>query len=726
MRRTLPILALAGLAAAAVGLAVWPPSSPGQPDKQPAAPAARASDPRLPISKAILFTSGVAYFQRDGEVEGDTSVVLSFPVQDINDLLKSLVLRDRSGGQISAVGYDSFDPVAKTLQSFAVNLSDNPSYAQVLNQARGEKVEVTWRPSDRPATQVKGTIMGVETQKQPAGKDVVVEVGLLNLWAADGMRSFKLAEVGQVRFLNPVIDSEVKRALDVLARGHDRQKKTLSLSFRGQGKRQVQVGYVVEHPIWKTSYRLVLSEQKGPLLQGWAMVENPTAEDWNKVHVQLVSGRPISFRMDLYQPLYVPRPLVQLEIYAGLLPRAYGADRTFTPVGATIGSTAGSTAPGPKEEAEKAKDKGIGSEKKELMPPEAKAGPGRVAGGALPGGPPAPPMDDLADSVPTAARGVKLGEAFQYVVEQPVSLPRQKSALLPIVNADIEATRVSIYNEKVQAAHPLLGLRLKNTTGLHLMQGPISVFDAGSYAGDALIRDLQPDEDRLLSYAVDQGVEVKVEAKKEPDKVVAIKISKGIVERTYKLRDTKTYQIKNRADRDRLVILEHPDHSPEYKLVKPSKKPKVSRDAYRFEVRVPRGAFAAFPVVEERELLDQVALTNMDDNTVAVLLQGPVSPALKAAVQKAIELKNRVAATNRQIEDVRRQLATVREDQKQQRENMKVIPQTDPVYKKYLDKFLAQETQVERLRGEQERLQATLERQRQEYERHVANLTVKE
>jgi hypothetical protein len=143
-------------------------------------------------------------------------------------------------------------------------------------------------------------------------------------------------------------------------------------------------------------------------------------------------------------------------------------------------------------------------------------------------------------------------------------------------------------------------------------------------------------------------------------------------------------------------------------------------------VKVPRGESASFPVVEEKQVLNQVALTNLDDDTLALVLQGPVSPDLKAAVQKAIQLRGKVAATTRQLADVKRQLATIREDQQQQRENMKVIPQTDPVYKKYLDKFLAQETQVERLRGEQERLQATADRQRQEYERYVANLTLKE
>ena len=110
--------------------------------------------------------------------------------------------------------------------------------------------------------------------------------------------------------------------------------------------------------------------------------------------------------------------------------------------------------------------------------------------------------------VNTMATAAKLGDFFQYAIDKPVTLPRQKSAMLPIVDKDVEATRVSIYNESTQAKFPLLGLKFKNTSGLHLMQGPITVFEGTNYAGDARILDLQPNEERLLSYAIDLGTEV--------------------------------------------------------------------------------------------------------------------------------------------------------------------------------------------------------------------------
>ena len=245
-------------------------------------------------------------------------------MQNINDLLKSMVLQDLGGGTISTVNYDSHDPVNKTLQSFAINLSGNPSFGQLLNQARGEKVELVLQQSNTTqAGTVTGTIVGIEQQKQPVNKEAVVEVEFLNVMTADGLRSIRLADVQRLRFVNPLMDKELGHALEVLAKSHDTQKKSVSLSFTGQGKRSVRVGYVVENPIWKTSYRLVLDKKEKPFLQGWAVVENPSDEDWKDVRMVLVSGRPISFQMDLYQPLYVPRPMVEPELFASLRPPTY-------------------------------------------------------------------------------------------------------------------------------------------------------------------------------------------------------------------------------------------------------------------------------------------------------------------------------------------------------------------------------------------------------------------
>src|SRR5947209_883312 len=274
MRRTLLFAGGAALAAAVAFFLFRPGHSPAEPRKPAQGEPPATKGAQLPIAQVILYSSGVGYFQREGTVDGDARVDLAFPVADINDLLKSMVLRDRDGGHVAAVSYDSNAPLERTLQSFAVNLTANPPLARILDQARGEKVEVALASAaaGQPAA-LTSTVVGVETQKQAAGKDAAVDVSVINLWCADGLRGVRLPDVQRVRFLNPVLDSEFKKALEALAQSHDAQKKAVSLSFAGEGKRRVSVGYVVENPIWKTSYRLVLGKEKGdkPYMQGWAV-----------------------------------------------------------------------------------------------------------------------------------------------------------------------------------------------------------------------------------------------------------------------------------------------------------------------------------------------------------------------------------------------------------------------------------------------------------------------
>ena len=277
----------------------------------------------LPITRVVLFNSGVGYFSRSGEVENEARVDLTFPETDINDLLKSMVLEDFNKGRISAVSYDSREPIARTLSSFAINLNGNPTFAGIVAQMRGERIEVLVSPTaaNQPG-KLTGTIVGIEHVKVPAG-NATVDAEVLNMWCAEGMRAIKFGDIQSLRFSNPIIESEFRRALDVLALSHDSQKKSVQLHFAGEGKRKVQVGYVIEAPIWKTSYRLMLAEKDKPYLQGWAMVENTTDEDWNGVKMALVSGRPICFKMDLYNPLYINRPTVEPELFASLRPVTY-------------------------------------------------------------------------------------------------------------------------------------------------------------------------------------------------------------------------------------------------------------------------------------------------------------------------------------------------------------------------------------------------------------------
>jgi hypothetical protein len=693
-----------------------------QPIQPPGGQPAPELRSQLPIAQVVLFSSGVGYFQREGVVEGDARVDLSFDVRDINDLIKSMVLRDLDGGHVSAVSYDSNAPVERTLKSFAINLNGNPSFAGILNQARGEKIEVVLQQTNaaQPGT-LTGTIVGLEQQKQPVGKDAVADVEVLNLWCADGVRSIKMSEVQRVRFLSPILDGEFRKALETLALSHDTAKKAVSINFAGEGKRNVRVGYVVENPIWKTSYRLVLDKDKkaAPYLQGWAVVENPTDEDWKDVRMALVSGRPISFQMDLYTPLYVQRPVVEPELFASLRPVAYsGSLRNLDRLAEADGKFEDQSFR--RDKAEKQAASGA---------PPAAPGPGGFGGGGRGAfaGDSKRKLDermDLGSTARSVAQAAKLGDFFQYTIDRPVTLPRQKSALLPIINKDVAATRLSIYNERTQAKFPLLGLRLKNTSGVHLMQGPITVFEGSNYAGDARILDLQPNEERLISYAIDLGTEVNPVPSSDNGRLTSVKAVKGVVYTTTKVREAKTYTIANRNDQERTILIEHPVRN-DFHLVDTDKPVETAADFNRFEVKVPAGKDGKLVVTEERQLFSNMAINNLDDNSIRIFMNSPVTSAkVKSALENALKLRWETAKTQREIQEQERQLKVIVDDQTRLRANLKEMPSTAAAYKRYLEKFDAQETQIETFQKEIKRLQGIEHSQKKEFEDYLASLNV--
>src|SRR5882757_8036472 len=286
---------------------------------------ATAQGNSVPVKAVVLFSSGVGYFEHFGTVKGSGSTELRFKTQQINDILKSLVLQDMDGGKVTTISYPSQDPIAKTLRSFQIDITSNPSLGDLLNQLRGAKVKAT-----AGAENLEGTILGLEKKQKPAGDKGTVEVWVLNLISGGTIRSVELDQVSKLELEDPQLQEELGKALTALSQARDQDKKPVTINFNGEGERHVRLGYVVETPIWKTSYRLVMGDAKDPKqakhsLQGWAIVENQTDNDWNDVQLSLVSGRPISFIQDLYHPIYIPRPLVFPNVYASLRPQTYDA-----------------------------------------------------------------------------------------------------------------------------------------------------------------------------------------------------------------------------------------------------------------------------------------------------------------------------------------------------------------------------------------------------------------
>jgi hypothetical protein len=663
---------------------------------------AQQGSANLPLKRVVLFSSGVGFFEHDGQVEGNADVQMKFNVRDINDLLKSMVVEDLGGGQISTVTYGSKDPITKTLKSFAIDLTTNPTLFDLLQQVRGERVELDVGMPDK----ITGVILGLEKRKDRVGEKEVIESQVLNLLTDKGLRSVELNTVSSIKLMNDKLDGELRKALTLLATSHDTDKKTVALNFLGEKKRRVRVGYIQESPVWKTSYRLVLDDDKSPFLQGWAIVENTTEEDWSGVSLTLVSGRPISFTMDLYQPLYVPRPAEQLELYSSLRPQVYGQDlerREAEFFGrATAAVPAAAKSPMHAGRAMAERKGGKEDRLKFSVGVESEAG---LVGSVL--------MEKQADSnwqlqqgVQSAAAARDVGSLFQYAIRTPVNLPRQQSAMLPIVNGEIKGEKVSIYNQAVQAKHPLNGLKMTNTTDLHLMQGPITVLDDGVYAGDAKIDDLPPGSERLISYAMDLDTEVAPEVKHRPSQILKVRLLKGGMYVDNKFARATEYTVKNSGRKAKKVLIESP-LEPEWKLVAPKEPTEKTRDKYRFAVEAKPGQPAKLLVEEERTEQQQIALSNLEDNMVLLYRNArEVSDRVKAALAETVKQRQAIQQLAEKRGQLEGRIRAIGEDQARIRQNMVQLDRTSEIYKTYVKKFSDQEAEIERLRTQIAEFQA--------------------
>ena len=665
----------------------------------------RASTTDVPVSNVMLFSSGVGYFEHSGSVRGNSATELRFKTSQINDILKSIVLQDQDGGRVGAITYPSLDPLAKTLKSFQVDIASNPSLAELLTQLRGARVTI-----QAQAERVSGTILGVEMRGRESEKGEVIQEPVLNLLAGAMIRAVDLRSISNLSLDDPQLQDELTKALSALVQARDQDKKPVTISFTGTGERRVRIGYVVETPVWKTSYRLLLEDKATTAkVQGWAIVENQTESDWNNVSLSLVSGRPISFTMDLYQPLYATRPNVVPEMFASLRPQLYEAATLDSVRSKTARAESPAAAPAPAfgaggrgGAANDARRRGY-NQLQEVV----------VTSTAM----------DAAASVEAVASAAKLGELFEYSVGN-VTLARQKSAMLPIITDSVAVERLSIYNAEVLGKNPLTGVLLKNTTGKHLLQGPLTVLDKSSYAGDARIDNLPPGQERLLSYGIDLDVLVDNTKNRMTNAVTAARITSGTMTVMRKLVSSQEYAANNKSNHDKSLVIEHP-FRPGWKLVDSPRPFETTPALYRFKTALAAGKVTALAVKEEQVLSESVSLLTVDVPALSAYSQtGEIAKDVRDVLTKVIQLKQAAIEIGRQIDAHSQEIASITAEQNRIRENMKTVAQNTQYYERLLAKLNEQESTIESLQKERDALTQRRDASRKELEDYLRDRTV--
>ncbi len=694
----------------------------------------------LPIKRITLYRSGVGSFERRASVDGDKHFALRFETGQINDILKTMVLLDPDGGKIGAVSYPSNDPLARRLSGFGVDISKSPAVDELFRQLRGEKIKITVGGNT-----AEGTILNVEQRPayvpNAAGEQTThLEwyVVLITPGGSGGaVKSFAIPQIGSFELSDPKLAEELGKALAAVAEQRAERSKTIELSFNGPaGKpRSVTVAYVHEMPVWKASYRLVLPDESAKdaedakdakaakgVLQGWAIVENTTDTDWDGVSLSLASGRPVSFTMDLYEPIYGSRPAVPVPVMGGIMPRNFeDAMRGRT----MMGDIPALNAPAP---AKMLANRVAAENRSQPASPDAELAVKGTMGGMA-------NVDFdrdesvgryLGSSITASAQasGVDAGEQFLYTVSAPVSIARQRSAMIPIIGADIDTKRVSIFNPGDNLKNPMRGVRLTNSTGLHLMPGPLAVFDSGTYAGDAQIPHTARNSQRLFAYALDLDVSARSEAKAD-SAVIKIVIADGLIRQSVVHTLERTYFFDNHdPQRGRTVLIEHA-RTPNYELSEPKKADETTESLYRFETPLAADKPAEFKVVEKSQSVENLGVVDMNLETLLVYAKnGKVSPAVVEAVKKAAAMQSEINATRNQIAQLQAETAEISQDQSRVRDNMGRIDHNSELYGRYMKKLNEQEDRLEKIKADLEKLRAQQAKQESTLRDYLTKLNV--
>jgi hypothetical protein len=303
----------------------------------------------------------------------------------------------------------------------------------------------------------------------------------------------------------------------------------------------------------------------------------------------------------------------------------------------------------------------------------------------------------------------EIGELFQYRIAHPVTIKRNSSALIPILQNSVEGESVSLYNREVREQNPMSALYLTNTTGLTLESGPLTIIENDTYAGEALTGRLKPGEKRFINYAVDLGCRVSVKEDEEDQKAFLVEIGNGEFRVHYKQRKTTTYTLNNLSDRAKTVYIEHPyDKDEKWQLVKTAKPVETTEEYHRFKVLVAPNATAQFSASEELPEVNTFALSNITTNDIQIFVKSNyLTPPMKQALDGIADLKTQMSALARQIAEKQAEIGVIAKDQERMRDNLRALGKTDEekqLVQRYVGKLAQGEDQLERLRQEEKKL----------------------
>ncbi len=673
----------------------------------------------VPVDRVILSTSGLAHFEHHAAVDGNATVQFPVRLEQVDDILKSLIVFDKKGhlGSVTLPGRQPLQQVFKDLPFSQAQLSDP---MLLLNAYQGAEVTV----QDKQGA-VTGDILRVAPEETALEDGTTVTRHRLSLMTGDGLRQRILEDMQSLRFTNEKIRGEISRALAAIRENGTSGNRLLTVNLPGVGKRDVAMSYVVDAPLWKTAYRMVVPEtgKEEGLLQGWAVVENLTAGDWKNVDLTLVSGNPVTYRQNLYPAYYVDRPEIPVQVFGRVMPRV---DQGAIATAAEMESDAVAPRVQPLMKARAAKSYELDG----------------AAMGALAAAPAMPmAMESMAyndavssdmASVAGAASAAQSAEATTQVLfrfPDRFDLKSGQSMMLPFVSRSVPMERVALYQPETNAQHPLAAVLISNDGETGLPPGILTLYEESallkgtSFVGDAQMPVIGAGEERMISYALDSKTKINREDKNTSteDKIT---ISQGVMNTAVKNVAETVYTIKAPAQEDRLVVIEHPKMY-NYEIVSPDPKDvEVTADRYRLRVAVKAGEKKTLPVRLESQIWQSVGIDSLpaEDLLAYATSRGRLDPAMRRVFEKLAGIRREMDGLDQQIRMLEQERRTIFQDQERVRENLKSLAGKSDVQQKYLEKLNDQEDRIATIDKEANRLAVRRREKQAELQKEIAGM----
>jgi hypothetical protein len=620
---------------------------------------------QLPVTRVVLYQNGIGYFERNGKHKGNILTLQIRPSQ-INDLLKSLTVIDRSKGRAMSVSLPLEKTSAQILSELPEQVRGAGGLLDVLRVFRGARVTV-----DGDEGTASGRVVGVESMQTGDDGSVLNDWRLTLKTSSGNLKVYPVSAIKNIAMKDRTLALGLDQSLDVSLNEGNWKPISLSVRLTGGPSHDLRVSYIVEMPLWKPAYRIVVGDEGEPLLQGWAVVDNVSGEDWNNVQLSLVAGTPMSFVYDLHSPQFMNR--------VDLTPRR--------------GKTA--MAPAIERSGVVTRDK---SKKEKLQ--RSYAGDRRGSGGGPPRSAPSAPSPDsgeysmdeesLADEddfdmatelesqVESSASGENVGALFRYDLKHPVTVPDRSSTLVSIINERVKGKEVVYFRPELMRGasqvHPYRAVMFENNTGFSLEKGPVAIFAGGTFVGEAFLERMEQSSTTFLTYSIDGKVAMSPTSRNSQEGMRLLKIIDGMIVSEVLEVSSSIYKIDNRHAEDVVAYVKTPKKFGWKLRSKPDGTVELP-DSFVVPVNVTKGDKVDLKIDWVKPVVRRVAIdTSLSTNVLKLYLKsGKATPSVQKSLDKIIKLKARIGDIDEDHARFQKQHYEATRDQNRVRDNLNLL-----------------------------------------------------